>query len=694
MPRVYCGYKDDVPRGKTRDDQRPRTGKTAEDSIVLSDTDKDDRVPKDYDTCERERDPVVLPLPEVDIPRGTGVYEPYRMEGVDATYEYNDPELDAAMGDRIAHIRATDGDGNCFYYAVALGRACLGGVKKRASDKAIAERVKVMKDRLSGLTWADAKVAMLLAFHIKEDIVGIRAIRVVGSDAYKLKHEMYKGNGYQGERSGKPPLYVLNQSQTHFYSAIPQSYARDAPPDTELEAMKGERSSPIKRSVERLEEHMNVTNTEKDVAGALDEARELKDATNALADMKDNVLTLEQMSNDEFRQAIEKEVLEYEGTDAPMNTVPVRPVENVEPTNGANKKANVGRPKISHPALTRRDAEESARQFLKSNPTLDRGYSWVPPDSLPVEVRYIKTPGGIKVQAKFSRDGPFINWLLVARSRFLDGRGIRALGLYADQVLPAGKVVGLYTGRVIGPHLSKTEMNSNKRGVYLTRLRLAIADATDRNDKMLIQTYHITDESIETPLLVDGSRGASSSSGITYDPDGVGVLFPWTYLHASNDPRWIGGQRFPNAYFPDNSAGLKTLNTVYPMEEILWYYDDDQIDDRGNVKPGPKSKGNGYLPRLLMFQKAAMGKITQDELRDFMASIQNAALDIVAEVMEDINAHNKKTKNERRFVRLDDDDEADFSLLLNSGRYDHLDSDKLASVRSAYERYSTWKSGQ
>eukprot|EP00899_Mesostigma_viride_P009144 jgi/Mesvir1/18230/Mv09509-RA.1 len=190
----------------------------------------------------------------------------------------------------------------------------------------------------------------------------------------------------------------------------------------------------------------------------------------------------------------------------------------------------------AHPPTSKDEADESMRQFagIEANKDIPFNYQWSPLNASIVAVRYKKVPGGLKIQVSFGRDREFMDWLLLAKSRVLAGMGISALGLYADQYLPAGKVIGLYTGRILGEFEPQTTKDLVE--TPLTGFRHGILTMIGDDDKLLLHSYNDGAKGVRPIVrLVDGGRGAPTSGtkiGQTYDPLGVGVIFPWTYACA------------------------------------------------------------------------------------------------------------------------------------------------------------------
>eukprot|EP00899_Mesostigma_viride_P009546 jgi/Mesvir1/18593/Mv17102-RA.1 len=553
------------------------------------------------------------------------------------------------------------------------------------------------------------------------------------------------------KKSKNAPIYIYHNGNFHYEALIPQSDVRDVQDDPvkepepvditnydgdgagpsrttigedlgvdeeELEGLKGVREGPVEKSVQRLEEHLSdekadaevVMDTEPPVVveeGNKEDEMGLPDApetpktpktpkTIATKGDVGKAIPLELMANTEFMKSVEDEIMAYDGEDDPINYAPKRPDEVVTDTKERDEVAAVGRAAVKnldHPAMKKIDAEDAARQFKKLNPSTTMEYKWVPAQSMPIDVQYVKVPGGLKVRAKFARTRPFVDWLLVAKSRMLKSLNINALGLYADQMLPAGKLIGLYTGRILGPFIPDGRDT-------MAGLRVDIATMLGFDDKLLVQTYSGTSAPMDPHLLVDGSRGGSKpgmQTDQTFDPNKVEVLFPWTYLHMANDPRGAknpatGQPLFPNATFADLSPGLKVLNTIYPGEEIVWYYDDDVIDEKGNVTAGKRSKGRGYAKRLALLQKIARGDAPQSEFDAMMKGEKELALANMVDAMESVISHNKQfppdpTKrtadSARRYV-VYDTDVSDLEKVVN---IEGLHEGRMAKLRQLVGEY-------
>eukprot|EP00899_Mesostigma_viride_P026041 jgi/Mesvir1/6621/Mv16272-RA.1 len=383
--------------------------------------------------------------------------------------------------------------------------------------------------------------------------------------------------------------------------------------------------------------------------------------------------------DDAFRKAVEDEIINYDGPGDPIDSIPGRPAEVLTetraPVKRKRKRAGLSLTNRStgpsHPNTTRAEADQSMIEFaaMEANHHIPVNYRWTPFDAEIVDVRYIKIPGGLKVQVRFDSMKEFVDWLLVAKSRMLRGMSIKALGVYADQFLPAGKTIGFH------------RYNDGMGG------------------------------SRPVPRLVDGGHGAATSGtkdGETYDPRGVGVIFPWTYVHMTNDPRGAidpdtGRQVLPNATFPRGKPGLRVLNPIYPREEIRWTYDGSKVRKDGTFPSLKNDKG--YGKRMSLFQQAAKGLPgAQDRLDIFMTKERGDALLILVEALQQIVASNKRIRTREPCADRSRRacvppgvlllDEVDMRNVRAATLVDGFDKGDIKELKDAFDEYKRWREKQ
>eukprot|EP00899_Mesostigma_viride_P012929 jgi/Mesvir1/21637/Mv04059-RA.1 len=605
-----------------------------------------------------------------------------------------------------------------------------------------------MRGQLKDKEYASDTLASVVAYHTKTDIYLLAGQRVDGKTDYLMTAYKLSGRprAQESERSEEPPVYIFHNGEEHYEALIPQSWLPTQPvastsetsgvsQSDDLSALRDTRASPIEKSVERLEEHLSgaggsvtsgVTSLEAGAVRVLEDGATgaMEDGARALEAMlqqpQGDYLTPLQMADSKFRKIVEDEIMKYNGPDDPILSNPRRPPEVIIPPQPVaaddkqedgkktRKRSTRGRKRSDfYPDMAMKDAQDAIEQFQQLN-DLPVQFRWAPLSALPVDVRYKKIPGGLKIQVKFHRNKEFMDWLLIAKSRMLKTLGIDALGLYADQMLPTGKMLGLYTGRVLGEY----ELNdkTNRIENTLTSLRSSVLTVIGDDDKLLTHSYLDGVERLDPPILVDGGHGAATSgieAGQTFDPLDVGVIYPWTYLHMSNDPRGAvdprtGAKHLPNTAYADGSPGLRVLNPIYPREEIVWLYDNDKIGDDGSFET-VGDEHNGYGKRLWMFQQVMKKKMTQKELDDALKEEKNASLEIVIDNLKEILEGNKRisapplcTGRPKRSCAVKPDkvpillDDVDLENLQRAAQASDLDAKKLDELGRLLEEYVEW----
>eukprot|EP00899_Mesostigma_viride_P013640 jgi/Mesvir1/22277/Mv17036-RA.1 len=516
-------------------------------------------------------------------------------------------------------------------------------------------------------------------------------------------------------RSENEPVYIFH-SNGHYETLIPESWTKRAPvpdPDAtdtardEGAELKKTRTTPLEKAVDRLEESIRGG------VGGEDQNTGAPSPVHVAG----GYLTPAQMADDAFRKAVEDEIINYDGPGDPIDSIPGRPAEVLTETHAPvkrkRKRAGLSLTNRStgpsHPNTTRAEADQSMIEFaaMEANHHIPVNYRWTPFDAEIVDVRYIKIPGGLKVQVRFDSMKEFVDWLLVAKSRMLRGMSIKALGVYADQFLPAGKTIGLYTGRILGDHSDK-----HPERYPLTNLRHAVLTVIGDDDKLLSHRYNDgMGGSRPVPRLVDGGHGAATSGtkdGETYDPRGVGVIFPWTYVHMTNDPRGAidpdtGRQVLPNATFPRGKPGLRVLNPIYPREEIRWTYDGSKVRKDGTFPSLKNDKG--YGKRMSLFQQAAKGLPgAQDRLDIFMTKERGDALLILVEALQQIVASNKRIRTREPCADRSRRacvppgvlllDEVDMRNVRAATLVDGFDKGDIKELKDAFDEYKRWREKQ
>eukprot|EP00899_Mesostigma_viride_P007324 jgi/Mesvir1/16593/Mv10128-RA.1 len=697
---------DDHSKGKSAGKPPAVRGSTVDSAIDLSD------------------DEDVIIMPSVPIPAfqnnlfvkttpcsSGDTYHPWRMDKwVDVDFTYNYPRLDERLyGDKIAFKRGSLGDGNCFWYSFLESKAFQEN--KQITQAELKSKVEALKKEIKGVVdnngrgyfdrsnpydiynldgdfaddkaykkWRDEMDARLrmgkfandemmavVAFHTKTDIcsVSIHNQKPGTKDEYNVTMEYFPGapmaewrkimkKGKRGSEENKPVYIWHDRPRIHFEALITQS-AVDANKADEA----AKTSANEEDAVRALEELYNVT-------GAVDVMNE--HMQNARERKLSGILTPEDLSDDAFRKRLEKEIVAYNGPDDPRDSDPRRPVEVHTKTyapapRGKGKGKEAHKMKQPHPPTSMEEANESIKQFtaMPENRGIPVNYHWSPMDADIVDVQYVRVPGGLKVQVKFDRKGDFVDWLLVAKSRLLKGFGIDELGLYADQFIPAGKFLGLYTGRILGtfdPRYKKAKgKDAEDDDEPLKVLRKNVVVAIGENDKFISHTYNVPERIY--PLLVDGGHGGigfGTKDGQTFDPLNVGVVYPWTYLHVSNDPRGAvdprtGKNFYPNAKFGDGWQGLRAINPIYPREEIAWTYDGSTVLEGQTFEPEEDNKMD-YSYKLYLYQqvarnvsgaKAKLDNLIEKETRD--------AVKAAAKAMKAIVDYNEKYRVRKKSCR-------------------------------------------
>eukprot|EP00899_Mesostigma_viride_P010132 jgi/Mesvir1/1911/Mv22941-RA.1 len=629
---------------------------------------------------------------------------------------------------------------------------------------------KKIKDELKDKKWASDSMASLVAFHDKTDVYNVNTKEVTGfPGTYTMGCRLLLGGStkefkkarreQRPWRSENKPVYICHDGGVHYEALIPESWPSGYPSDQtgemapapdnkeqreDLEAMKDTRTTTLENSVKRLEDNLQqipetgVKELEENAYRVLEEGAE-RTCAHTLANMAgggDEFITPAQMADVHFRRCIENGIMNYAGPDDPVNTLPQRPAEVVTETLppadmdtrtgrvGDRVKKGKGKSKANarhikdnaHPPTSKDEADESMRQFagIEANKDIPFNYQWSPLNASIVAVRYKKVPGGLKIQVSFGRDREFMDWLLLAKSRVLAGMGISALGLYADQYLPAGKVIGLYTGRILGEFEPQTTKDLVE--TPLTGFRHGILTMIGDDDKLLLHSYNDGAKGVRPIVrLVDGGRGAPTSGtqiGQTYDPLGVGVIFPWTYVHMANDPRGsrdprIGKAYYPNATFQHGSPGLKVINPIYPREEVVWEYDNAKITEGG--KYIASGEGVEFGKRLWLMQRVAK-KIdgAQKELDAFMMDERRDALEVAVESLEKIVEKNKRINTPKRCTgrpqrkctekeekeQPDLLDDMDMRDVENALKVEGLDKKSMKKLRDLIKEYNDWRQTQ
>eukprot|EP00899_Mesostigma_viride_P011254 jgi/Mesvir1/20129/Mv13368-RA.1 len=279
------------------------------------------------------------------------------------------------------------------------------------------------------------------------------------------------------------------------------------------------------------------------------------------------------MSDNNFRQSVERKVLDYALThaDHPLNIPgPVRPVEVITGgMEGAVSRTEKTRTKIRF--VPPAELENAIVQFEKGNDArMKRPLMVLTKKDTPVAVQYVYRHGQIKVQAKFKPSGDFVDWLFVARSRMLETKGIVQLGLYADRVIPGGACIGVMMGRVLGPPVIENQKPSPEQ--LVSRLRHLILDILGSSDKIFKQ---VVGSRAKVTLHVDGGRpglGVGDAPGNTFHTNSMpfSVDYPGWYLHMANDPRGFDMETRPNAMLSQECGGLSFKTPCTHMRRLYF----------------------------------------------------------------------------------------------------------------------------
>eukprot|EP00899_Mesostigma_viride_P015580 jgi/Mesvir1/24022/Mv10764-RA.1 len=374
------------------------------------------------------------------------------------------------------------------------------------------------------------------------------------------------------------------------------------------------------------------------------------------------------MVDNVYRHAVEAKVLadDRERTSHPLKVpAPKRPREVVMggtlETGGSAPWPPSKRTKIRTVPL--KELEAAVSQFesedSENDARLKKGFVKLAHKEAPVAIQYVYHHGQIKIRAKFKGSGEFVDWLFVCKSRMLESKGIHQLGLYADRVIPGGMCLGVLTGRVIGPHLPSPDdkqadperVDAERDGLRkrppnpaepLTRLRHAIMDILGCGSMVFQQV--VDGGPARGRLDVDGSRpglGFGLAPGNTFWVNGMPCVtdgcmnknfdYPGLYLHMANDPRGFDElESRPNAMHAEEFGGLVLQNTVYPHEEIVWWYDTSA----------------SMREELEMFQRNDHAEIEEKRA----AACETAVVSIKA-VLKDMTHHNCQVTKGRKVTR-------------------------------------------